>query len=161
MSFTYKGFFRYKISSGGGGIGISVVAFKAPGGEVFPWRLADVLNDDDISGALYRAVRVRSLYLVLPSFLRDPGETEHKGKFHDLRHLQLYGKNYKGSLDMSFSIEKHSDGKFISMYSLRDGAATVDSVDLINQSYVWYTSLTLDLPNPILLADGNRVAGGE
>jgi hypothetical protein len=45
------------------------------------------------------------------------------------------------------------------MYSLRDPAATVDSVDLVNQSHVWYTQLILDLPSPTLLSDGNRVYG--
>ena len=157
-SYTYKGFFRYTISSGGGGIGISVIAFKDPG-TTFSMRLADVLNDQDISGALYSAVSMRGVYLLLPDLLKAKGETEWKGKFHDLRHLEQYAEKYGGSLSMSFSVEKYCNGKFISMYSLRDPAATVDSVDLVNQSHVWYTQLVLDLKSPTLLADGNRVAG--
>ena len=158
MSYSYKGFFRYQISSGGGGIGISVIAFKDPG-MTFDMELATVLNDQDISGSLYSAVRMGGVYLLLPDLLKDKGETEWKGKFHDLRHLEQYAAKYGGSLEMSFSVEKYCHGKLISMYSLRDPAATVRSVDLVNQSYVWYTQLILDLPSPTLLSDGNRVKG--
>jgi hypothetical protein len=162
MAYSYKGYFRYIISSGGGGIGIPVIAFNSPdGGGFLPWRLANILNDEDVSGALYSSVSFGGLYLLLPDLLNDPGESENHGKFHDLRHLEQYSEKYGGSLEMSFSVEKYSNGKFISMYSLRDSAATVRSVDLVNQSYVWYTELILRLPNPTLLADGNRVAGGR
>src|SRR5262245_23168628 len=161
MAYSYKGYFRYMISSGGGGIGIRVIAFNSPGGGLLPLRLANILNDQDVSGELYSAVSYGDLHLLLPDLLKEPGESEHRGKFHDLRHLEQYSEKYGGSLDMSFSVEKHSDGKLIWMYSLRDSAATVRSVDLVNQSHVWYTELILRLPKPTLLADGNRVAGGQ
>lgn len=160
MGYSYKGFFRYLTSSGRGGIGISVVAFK-DGGTNFPWYLAKVLNDQDISGSLYNAVQMGSIYLILPDLLRVRGENENRGKYADLKHLAQYGEKYGGSLSMSFSVEKHRDGKFISMYTLSDEAAKVRSVDLINTSYVWYTALDLRLPKPILLSDGNRIAGGD
>jgi hypothetical protein len=156
MSYTYKGFFRYTISSGGGGIGISVISFNDPGTN-WPKRLADILNEQDISGMLYSAVSYGAIYLLLPNILDDPGENENHGKFHDLRHLEQYSEKYGGSLDMSFSVEKYCNGKFISMYALRDKAATVRSVDLVNQSHVWYTALDLKLPNATLFSDSKKV----
>ncbi|MGH9948827.1 MAG: hypothetical protein ACRD6X_16765 [Pyrinomonadaceae bacterium] len=91
-------------------------------------------------------------HLLLPDLLKAKGETEHKGKFHDLRYLQQYG----GTLSVSFAVEKYSEGKLIELQSLRDTAATVSSIDLVNQSHVWYTSLFLRLPSPKLHTDGQK-----
>ncbi len=151
MSYSYKGFFRYITQSGRGGIGISVIAFEA-GASPWPVRLATVLNDSDVSGALYKASSMGALHLLLPDLLKAKGETEHKGKFHDLRYLQQYG----GTLSMSFAVEKYSGGKLIELQALRDTAATVKDIDLVNQSHVWYTSLFLRLPSPTLHTDGTK-----
>ena len=159
MGYTYKGYFRYITSFGDGGIGISVVSFKPPDGPLTGWRLDNILNDQDITGALYSAASYGSVYLLLPDLLRIRGESENHGKFHDLRYLELYGERNKASISMSFSVEKYSNGKFVSMYALRDEQAVVRSIDLVNNSYVWNTALDLKLPNATLLADGNRVAG--
>lgn len=153
MAYSYKGFFRYTIDSGRGGIGIPVIAFADGSGRPFPWKLAKVLNDQDISGALYSAITMRALYLLLPNWMRE--ESESKGKFHDLSYLQQHG----GTLSISFAIEKYADGKLIELLALRDPAASVDSVDLVNQSYVWYTSLFLRIPTATLLKDGSRIYG--
>ena len=156
MSYSYQGFFRYTVSSGGGGIGIPVVSFNDPGTN-FPPRLANILNDQDVNGMLYSAVSYGAIFLLLPNILDDPGENENHGKFADLRHLAQYSEKYGGSIDMSFSVEKYCNGKFISMYALRDPAATVRSIDLLNQSYVWYTGLDLKLPNATLYSDSKKI----